>query len=443
MSARVAVCRASLCVVASLAACTDDAPTVAVDAAVDARDAAVDDRPPGLAHPSGFWAPGDLHVHASGASNDTRGMSRPADIAAVARARGLQWLVLTDHSNSTGSDPTTRDEDPALYNRGPEFPYADEAARLSEAGRFVMVDGNEVSPVWSLDADAGAPEPRGHVGCIPPGDLAGFRARADAVAFTDRPPGAVRGGDAVAAVHGLGAWAVVNHPYAFAAPHIAYDWTARDYDAMEVWNGSASFDAGDAASVRAWLCDLASGRAVTAVGGSDCHEAAVEYPGSATNPAIGAPTTSVWVTTLTWPAVFEGLRQGRAVVHDAESFVALWAAPTMADRAVMPGDALMVTTGTEAVFELEGTASATSTVTLYRTAAGSCRDTRAPRMSVTPEVTPAVAFRTDVPRGAFRVLARVRVEAGDAVMHAELHARGVSGFEDHVALTNALRVTGR
>lgn len=46
---------------------------------------------------------------------------------------------------------------------------------------------------------------------------------------------------------------------------------------MEVSNGSASFDIGDGASVRAWLCDLASGRAVVAVGGGELHEAPIDY----------------------------------------------------------------------------------------------------------------------------------------------------------------------
>lgn len=442
--------RWTLCVVTLATACTDPAPTTTVDAAVDARDAvfdardaAVDDRPMGLAHPSGRWSAGDLHVHAAGASNDTRGASQPADIARVARSRGLEWIVLTDHSNSTGSDVTTRAEDPARYNEGPEFPYADEASRQSEAGRFVMVDGNEVSPVWSLDADAGAAEPRGHLGCIPPGNIALFRASTAALAFVDRPPGAVRGGDNVAVIHGLEAWAVVNHPYAFAAAHIAYDWTSFDYDAMEVWNGSASFDIGDGASVRAWLCDLASGRTVVAVGGSDCHEAPIDYPGTLTSPALGFPTTSVWVSSLTWPEVSAGLRRGRAVVHAQGSFVALWAAHTVTETAVMPGDELAVDAGAETIFELEGEAAVASVVTLFRTTMGSCRDTRRAGASSMPEVTPEVASRTELPAGPFRVMARVRFDAGTSFLHAELHARGASTFESDVALTNAIRVRVR
>src|SRR5690606_15787840 len=68
---------------------------------------------------SGQWWAGDFHVHATGASNDTGGDSLPEDIAMVAQQRGLDFVVLTDHSNSTGSDPSTTDEDPLLFNMGP------------------------------------------------------------------------------------------------------------------------------------------------------------------------------------------------------------------------------------------------------------------------------------------------------------------------------------
>ena len=55
-----------------------------------------------LAEP-GTWFGADLHVHTSIGSNDTDGVSMPADHAAIARERGLSLLVITDHSNSAGS----------------------------------------------------------------------------------------------------------------------------------------------------------------------------------------------------------------------------------------------------------------------------------------------------------------------------------------------------
>jgi len=93
------------------------------------RDPAGFERPP-----AGEWLLGDLHVHATGASNDTGGDSHPAAIAQRAKEMGLDFVVLTDHSNSTGSDPSTTDEDPILFNQGPEFVFWDEAAALSVPG---------------------------------------------------------------------------------------------------------------------------------------------------------------------------------------------------------------------------------------------------------------------------------------------------------------------
>jgi hypothetical protein len=111
--------------------------------------------------PAGQWYRGDLHVHATDASNDTGGDSYPSDIKQKAQEAGLDFVVLTDHSNSTGSDPDTTYEDPALFNMGPEFPYWDSAAMLTDLGNFLMICGNELSPRHP------GSEPTGHIGCLP------------------------------------------------------------------------------------------------------------------------------------------------------------------------------------------------------------------------------------------------------------------------------------
>src|SRR5690625_3732232 len=97
--------------------------------------------------PQGEWLPGDLHVHSTDASNDTGGDSTPEAIAQEAQELGLFFVVMTDHSNSTGSDTTTTDEDPELFNQGPEFVHWDKAKELSIAHEFILVSGNEISPV--------------------------------------------------------------------------------------------------------------------------------------------------------------------------------------------------------------------------------------------------------------------------------------------------------
>lgn len=265
--------------------------------------------------PEGRWVAGDLHVHASGASNDTDGVSFPADIADAARERGLGFVVLTDHSNSTGSMDCADVED--CPNQGPEFPYIQEAADLSDAD-FLMVDGNEISPVETLEGLGG---PVGHTGCLPP--EGGFTF---ADAFIDRPPGAVTGGEAMSQCLDAGGHAIVNHPFA-GVPWIKWDWTSDAFFAMEVWNGTARWDRGDRRALVSWECMVSSGRSVVPVAASDNHRVGVVPPGDLTNPPLGWPRTSVWlegealVDGITWPAVLGALRAGDVVLHEPGTFV--------------------------------------------------------------------------------------------------------------------------
>lgn len=295
------------CGVSSDASPDDLAPEVPIsDVTVDGLEP-VDESPPAWApDPPGWWVTVDLHVHATGASNDAGPESTPARIAEVARERGLFAVVLQDHSNSTGSDPTTLEEDPALYNQGPEFVYWDEAAALSEEGEFYLVSGNEISPV-----DTGSAS-RGHAGCIP--------RRLDAFdtdsPFIDRPRGEVSGGDAVRQARERGCFTIVNHPYA-AASWITYDWNSMDYDAIEVWNGV--FSSFDLQSRDAWRCDRLQGRRVTPIAASDNHRIGDPPPGRPLDPALGWPSTSVHVAERTWEGVIAGLDAGRVSMHKGES----------------------------------------------------------------------------------------------------------------------------
>lgn len=258
--------------------------------------------------PPGRWRTGDLHVHATGASNDAGGDSTPEAIKSAALERGLDFVVLTDHSNSAGSDPTTRDEDPALFNQGPEFMYWAEAARLSDAS-FLMVSGNELSPV------ADPPnEPRGHIGCLP-GSLVDFDTEQ---AFVDRPKSVVTGGDALAQARNRGCFTVVNHPFGQVA-WIRYDWTDLDYEGLEVFNGGLGFDEGDLQAYDAWRCDLLAGRTVTPIAGSDNHRVHIAAPGQYLDSALAYPSTSVFVQGDGWQDILRGLRDGQVMLHEGDS----------------------------------------------------------------------------------------------------------------------------
>lgn len=259
--------------------------------------------------PPGQWYFGDFHVHATGASNDTGGDSYPEDIQQKARARGLHFLVLADHSNSNGSDPDTLYENPTLFNKGPEFPYWQEAANLTIPNEFLMIDGCEISPVSTNNN-----LPTGHIGCVPI-NLADFDTNTP---FIDRPMGTVTGNDALQQAISRDCFVILYHPYS-AAPWVGFDWTGYDYNAMEIWNGTIGYDPFDGFSRDAWRCDLLNGRDVTAVGGSDCHRHYIDAPGFGLDPAIGYPITAVWANELTWPAIINGLQAGKTAVFEGNS----------------------------------------------------------------------------------------------------------------------------
>lgn len=257
---------------------------------------------------AGQWFVGDLHVHTTGASNDTGGDSYPEAVKRVALERGLHFVVLTDHSNSTGSDATTTFEDSLLFNQGSEFPYRDSAAFYS-GENFLMIDGNEISPV-NPDNNI----PTGHIGCIPI-DINSFDSN---FVFTDRPKGTVDGANAMAQATAAGCFKILNHPYALTR-WIAYDWTSYDYDAMEIWNGTIGFDWWDEYAYNAWICDLLAGKKVTPIGSSDCHRVNTAPPGKALDPALGYPSTAVFAQNLTWSSIMQGLKNGDVALFEGES----------------------------------------------------------------------------------------------------------------------------
>lgn len=207
---------------------------------------------------------------------------------------------MADHSNSTGSDTSTTEEDPDLFNQGPEFVHWDIAKELSIDQEFILVSGNEISPV-----DVDENDPRGHVGCVP-------RTLSDTFdtdsPFIDRPRGEVSSADAIEQALDRGCFTILNHPYAI-TPWIASDWTSYDYEGMEVWNGGAnSLDQYDMYGWNAFRCDLLAGRKVTPVAASDNHR--VHHEGDLLNPPLGRPKTWVFSQERSWEAIIDGLDAG-------------------------------------------------------------------------------------------------------------------------------------
>ena len=253
--------------------------------------------------PQGSWRGGDLHVHSSLGSNDTDGLGSAEALGPAMATAALDWLVITDHSNSAGSMDCPDVED--CPNQGPEITEADWPEGV--------VLGSEISPIASLETTF---TPTGHVGCIPR-DGQSFVGLDH---FVDRPAGDVTGGDAVQQCQDAGGWAIINHPYA-AAGWIAYDWTHQGFDALEVYNGGSRFDPWDAEGLATWETLLADGEDIVPVGGSDCHRWGTVDPGDMLNPALGWPRTRVHVRDDEDPIA--ALQAGRVVIEEPGTTLSL------------------------------------------------------------------------------------------------------------------------
>ena len=335
-----------------------------------------------LVHTDAAWLQGDTHVH-SMESTDADMRSTPTLIRDTALAQGLEWVVITDHSNATGSrahcldDPEPNDcvEQEHLHNLKPEFPTFDTTRSLSD-DQLVMVTGNEASPV-----DLTNLTPRGHVNVVPR-DPAQFDT--DWV-IADRPSGAVSGGAAIVAAHAHDAMAILNHPFSpgGATPWVEFDWTNMDYDAVEIYNGGGGYDSGDQRGFVAALCDWTQGHPVAFVGASDNHRTFVPAPGDLLNPALGDARTSVLVAELSWPAIVAALQARRTIAHDKASFLEMRA--TVAGTRYLPGDVVELAHASRVELELGGWTDEPAEVEVLAALDGACTDGRG-RSPATVEV---------------------------------------------------------
>jgi hypothetical protein len=203
------------------------------------------------------WYSGALHLH----TNHSDGALTPAAIADTARAAGLDFIVVTDHNNTTHS----REPMPA--------------SPLHIVGEEVTTPGGHAD-AWGLPEDA----------------WIDFR-------VSPQEPGAAAAiNSLVAAAHKVGALFAIGHPIDSCGGCSWEQVIPEGIDAVEIWqNEKAPRDA----EVAFWDRVLLSGRRVTAVGVSDWHR-----PGS----GIDVATVRVLADRLTQPAILDGMRQGHVVV---------------------------------------------------------------------------------------------------------------------------------
>ncbi|MEZ4390657.1 MAG: CehA/McbA family metallohydrolase [Polyangiales bacterium] len=222
------------------------------------------------------WYAGDFHVH----SRESGDASPTLDeVATFARGRGLDFVELSEHNTVSAADfiVDAQARHPAL----------------------LLVPGSEVT---TYD---------GHANAIGATRWVDFR-----VGSADPAVTAQNIADAVAA---QGAVLAINHPELnLGDACIGCAWDLPELPgrvgAVEVQNGQYSVTGTIffARTQRFWEGLLERGDHVAPIGGSDDHRAGRDM-GSLASP-IGGPTTMVWATELSVPAIVAGVRAGRTVV---------------------------------------------------------------------------------------------------------------------------------
>jgi predicted metal-dependent phosphoesterase TrpH len=209
-------------------------------------------------HSSRWWS-GDLHMHTVHSDGDWT----IAELISAARKIGLDFICITDHNTASHHAEIDR------ARAGAQQP-------LALRGEEITTYGGHTN-AWGL----------------PSGTWIDFRVH---------PGDTTRILDIAAQAHRSGALISINHPFALCGGCAwSYDAAARDFDAIEVWNGG--WDQTDDQALTMWDKILQSGRHITAIASSDSHRQAN---------AIGQPTTHVAANVLSQTALLDAIRQGRA-----------------------------------------------------------------------------------------------------------------------------------
>lgn len=229
------------------------------------------------------WWRGDLHMHtghSDGSCKSRKGAKVPCPVFKsldAATARGLDFVSVTDH-NTTSHFQALREL----------APYYDD---------LLIIPGREITTFY------------GHANLFGP------------MAFIDFQVGGPHA-PTIAAVQAqsekAGGVLSINHPGLPSGELcMGCGWTAPNTDfgriqAVEVVNGGIA--EGPLSGLAFWEARLNEGLRITAIGGSDNHDATLD-PAKA--PAVGMPTTVVRAAKLSQPAILDAIRNGHVFVDVA------------------------------------------------------------------------------------------------------------------------------
>lgn len=209
------------------------------------------------------WWRGDLHMH----TVHSDGNWTIGELISSARNSGLDFIAITDHNTASHHEEINR------LSKGLQQP-------LVLRGEEITTYGGHTN-AWGL----------------PTGTWIDFRTH---------PGDTARISQIAAAAHRAGAVISINHPFVLCGGCAwSYDPAARDFDAIEVWNGPWDFT--DEPAIKMWDKILQSGRHMTAVASSDSHRQ---------DTPIGQPSTHVAARVLSQPALLKAIRQGNVYLTD-------------------------------------------------------------------------------------------------------------------------------
>jgi len=240
------------------------------------------------------WYRGDLHSH----SHHSEAQGTLHDLLAAARAQGLDFLAVTEHNT---------------------------VSHLVEMAGWPRPPSPLVIPAMELTTY------HGHANAL------GIRRWHDFRRRTREQMAALR-----AEVQAEGALFVVNHPKVTGPP---WEWgDEAQADALEVWQ--QPWHVFNYQSLATWDRLLKQGHHLTAVGGSDKHQA--PFDGSLGFHEVGRPCTWVYAQELSVPALLAGLRAGRAFISAGPAGPRLELTAAAAGNTAMMGDTLSLPDGQEA-----------------------------------------------------------------------------------------------
>ncbi len=234
------------------------------------------------------WRRGDFHVHTAHSDGscdqaDTRGPCPAVFTFEAAKAAGLDFVAITDHNTTTQLRDIRELQD--------AFPDT------------LLVPGTEITTFF------------GHANAV------GSTGFLDFQLGSPRLPTLAKLFDQVDAA---GGFLSVNHPSLPSGEAcMGCGWTAKDTDwsrvsAIEIVNGSTLRTSGAEGAfngIKFWESLLSKGHRITAIGGSDNHDAK-DTTGAKQSP-VGKPATVVFASTLSTNGIVEGVKSGRVFVDVA------------------------------------------------------------------------------------------------------------------------------